>query len=97
MSRDIKYMSINEFHELGLLAEVNRSFFHPLGLALEVATDEVTGEMHLNGIWDDREDPEGTTFGGDRWQEPCRAARNWMRGKHKTRRKILGYVQQPIR
>jgi len=27
--------NIKEFREMGLLAEVNRVFFHPLGLALE--------------------------------------------------------------
>jgi len=97
MGKEIKYMDIKEFQQMGLLAEVNRSFFHPLGLALEVAVDESTGDMRLNGIWDDRDDPEGTTFGGDKWREACLRAREWMREKHKIRRKILGYVQQPIK
>ena len=35
------YMAIEEFKELGYLQEVNRLFFHPRGLALEVAHDDV--------------------------------------------------------
>lgn len=33
---DVKRINIAEFRELGYLQEVNRLFFHPLGLALEV-------------------------------------------------------------
>lgn len=37
--------NIKEFREMGLLAEVNRVFFHPLGLALEVVNEkDSTGE-----------------------------------------------------
>lgn len=32
---------------MGLLAEVNRTFLHPLGLALEEIIDEETGEVHI--------------------------------------------------
>ncbi len=32
---EVKRMDIKEFREMGLLAELNRSFLHPLGLALE--------------------------------------------------------------
>lgn len=35
----IKSMNIKEFREKGFLQEVNRLFFHPLGLALEVEVD----------------------------------------------------------
>lgn len=36
--RQIKYMSITEFRELGFLQEANRLFFHPLGLSLEAVS-----------------------------------------------------------
>ena len=62
MSRPIKYLDIKEFVDLGLLQEVNRRFFHPIGLALEVRQDD-DGNFSLSGIWDDRGDPEGTIFG----------------------------------
>lgn len=40
MSDDIKRIDIAEFRELGYLQEVNRLFFHPLGLALEVVVED---------------------------------------------------------
>lgn len=39
MSEEIKRMDIKEFREEGFLQEVNRQFFHPLGLALSIAVD----------------------------------------------------------
>jgi len=65
----IKRMKIQEFRELGFLQEVNRLFFHPLGLALEVVVKckempdvADSGEMLIGGIWDYRDDPEGVLF-----------------------------------
>lgn len=37
---DVKRIDIKEFQELGFLQEVNRLFFHPLGLALEVVIED---------------------------------------------------------
>jgi len=55
-------MDVTEFQSLGFLQEVNRLFFHPRGLALEVVKG-VDGEIEgLGGIWDYREDPEGIIF-----------------------------------
>jgi len=54
---EVKRISIKEFREFGFLHEVNRVFFHPLGLALEVIIDRETGEERLGGIWDCRDDP----------------------------------------
>jgi hypothetical protein len=58
----IKTIDIKEFRELGFLQEVNRCFFHPLGLALSVKVNE-DGTEQLDSVWDYREDPEGITFG----------------------------------
>ena len=63
----INRMDINEFKEAGYLQEANRCFFHPLGLALEVAQDidEETGEKgpwRISGVWDYRDDPEGMMY-----------------------------------
>ena len=58
----VKYLDIKEFREKGFLQEVNRQFFHPLGLALETTIDEETGGETLGGIWDYRLDPEGMVF-----------------------------------
>jgi hypothetical protein len=65
MTEEIKRIDIKEFREKGFLQEVNRKFFHPLGLALEVIINEETGEETLGGIWDYRDDPEGMFFGQD--------------------------------
>lgn len=59
---DIKRMNIKEFQDMGLLAELNRTFLHPLGLALEININDETGEVKLGGIWDYRDDPEGMLF-----------------------------------
>lgn len=54
-------MDINEFRDFGFLQEVNRKFFHPLGLALEIIIEE-DGSAKMGGVWDYREDPEGMFF-----------------------------------
>lgn len=59
---DIKTMPIKEFVEKGFLQEVNRKFFHPLGLALSIREEE-DGTQSLHEIWDYRDDPEGMFFG----------------------------------
>lgn len=66
MAEEIKRMDLDEFRDKGFLQEVNRLFFHPLGLALEVIIDDETGKVsHLGGVWDYRDDPEGMFFGKD--------------------------------
>lgn len=59
-------MSLQEFMDGGYLQEVNREFFHPLGLAISVICEENDdGELEaveLGGIVDMRSDPEGMVF-----------------------------------
>lgn len=64
MTEEIKRMNIKEFREKGFLHEVNRQFFHPLGLALSIFINE-DGTESLGDIWDYREDPEGMFFSND--------------------------------
>lgn len=59
---DIKRIDLTEFRDLGFLQEVNRKFFHPLGLALEVYVNEDGTVDSLGGIWDYRDDEEGMFF-----------------------------------
>jgi hypothetical protein len=66
-ARKPKYMDLAEFKTAGYLQEVNRQFFHPLGLALgiEVARGEGVpegAETIYCFIYDSRDDPEGFTF-----------------------------------
>lgn len=67
-------LNVKEFIDGGYLQEVNRQFFHPLGLALAVEVDCADGiisdaesfrsQMKVS-ILDSREDPEGFIFGPD--------------------------------
>lgn len=59
--KGIKEIDIKEFRESGYLQEVNRRFFHPLGLALYTKLQE-SGEEVIGGLWDYREDKEGIYY-----------------------------------
>jgi hypothetical protein len=54
-------MDVSEFVALGLLQEVNREFFHPRGLALEVCADK-DGTHRITGVQDHRDKPGGYTY-----------------------------------
>lgn len=58
----VKRMTVTEFRRLGLLQEINRRFLHPMGLALEVETDDTGEVVGFGEVWDYREDPEGMLF-----------------------------------
>ena len=58
-----KWMDLNEFREEGYLQEVNRQFFHPLGLALAISVDDDGQVTGLAGIIDGRDDPRGMWYG----------------------------------
>lgn len=60
--KPLKTLSAEEFRRLGLLQEVNRQFFHPLGLAMAVTLDSITGEMTLGPILDYRDGSGGVVF-----------------------------------
>lgn len=88
-----KRINIGEFQEDGYLQEANRQFFHPLGLALEVVTDDETGEKSLGGVWDYRDDPEGMFFGDLRDGESRRKANTVEAQRQKllpVRESVLG-------
>lgn len=61
MKNDIKIMDIKEFRAGGFLQELNRTFLHPLGLAMSVLVDE-DGNESIGDILDYRDDPEGVIF-----------------------------------
>lgn len=99
MSDEIKRIDIKEFRESGLLAELNRTFLHPLGLALEVVIDDETSKEKLGGIWDYRDDPEGILYGEETLpilRDRCKNAQKIIKEKHEQRMKILGYVFQDV-
>lgn len=92
------YLDWNEFRDAGYLQEVNRRFFHPLGLALAVNFDEGVGVTGVAGIIDVRDDPEGFIFGSiteDMIQKSERID-SLFEEKRSTREAILGDVIQPL-
>ena len=93
----IKYMDLNEFRDQGYLQEVNRIFFHPLGLALDVCINDEGKVEKVGGIWDAREDPEGFHFDGKMLSADKEEIVERQRKKlSKSRLDKLGYEIQPI-
>lgn len=91
----MKYISIKEFRELGLLAEVNRTFFHPIGLALEAKVDDNGNAISLGEIQDYRYDPEGVIFSESMFpKELIEKAQRFIFEKQSERLKLLGYIYQ---
>jgi hypothetical protein len=92
----IKYIDIAEFVAFGYLQEVNRQFFHPLGLALAVSVEE-DGSMSLGGVWDDRDDEQGVCF-GDGVIDPEKANRVALESNYRAvvRERDLGFTVQPL-
>jgi hypothetical protein len=95
---EIKRMDIKEFREKGYLQEVNRWFFHPLGLALEVIVNDETGEEKLGGVWDYRERPQGIAFPAINEEMAARAAyiESLRAEKAWVRLEAYGWVIQPV-
>lgn len=96
-------MDIDQFIEEGYLHEVNRRFFHPLGLALVVSaeTDDETGEQttpwEIKGIWDARDDPEGILFDGESLDsDKAERIRLVEESRRPAREERLGYWVQPV-
>lgn len=87
------------FMDSGLLFQINRQVLHPLGLALEVITDDETGEATgFGGVWDYRDEDEGIRFTGEAFNDGLRkweAFRKEYADEAIIKRKIrLGYVYQ---
>jgi len=88
---------MREFVESGLLQEVNRQFFHPLGLALAVESEEGV-PARLAYIHDGRDDPEGFVF---EQLTPADTARARALADERVRRctvrrERLGFGVQPL-
>lgn len=100
MEECIPEMDMNEFWEKGYLQEVNRQFFHPLGLALEMLIDKHTGRIECFGrIWDYRNDPEGMLFNnleGEDIKQKAQFIKDQQEKFAKVREKEFGFIVQPI-
>lgn len=96
------YVPVNELVVQGYLQEVNRRFFHPLGLALTVMIDdENPEESSIIGVQDHRSDPDGMGFHESITTDP-EAARKQMNidaefaKREEARVKMFGSVIQKI-
>lgn len=95
-------IDIKDFRENGYLQEVNRRFFHPLGLALEVIVED--GKETLGGIWDYREDKEGIYYNikdSDserllKFKKNKEFIDNEFKSRSSGRKSELGFVIEPI-
>lgn len=58
----MKYATIKDLLDWGLIFEINRRVLHPLGLALAVLIDDDGNVVVSPEVWDAREDPEGFLF-----------------------------------
>lgn len=109
MNRESKKIKIKEFIDQGYLQEVNRLFFHPLGLALGVTknTKVKDSDYELDCIWDCRADPEGITFALDdpnctnqeridRFQKNAKRIKKLKDKLALVRKQKLGYEIEPI-
>jgi hypothetical protein len=92
---DINYLDAKTFRDEGYLSEVNRVFFHPLGLALSMQS--LDGEAIIK-VLDYRNDPEGMNFVAideDIAAKALRLARI-SAARRNARRQALGYWIQPV-
>lgn len=62
MTEDLNTMSLDEFVQSGYLQEVNRKFFHPMGIALSVIQNADGKVEGFGPIWDYRNEPTGIRF-----------------------------------
>lgn len=94
----MKYINPRELRDTGILQEVNRVFFHPLGLALTIHLDDIGGDCVV-GVQDAREDPEGFNFSDDDPPEQAKmeSVQKLLESKIDARLKTLGYVVQPVK
>ena len=93
---NMNVLPVEVFMEMGFLQEVNREFFHPLGLALRVRANE-DGRWVLDCVADYMSDPEGVYF-DENVLDPKRArmVADFRAERRPTREKLLGYWIQPV-
>ena len=91
----MKTLDLKTLRDDGYLQEVNRCFFHPLGLALTITID---GESASLSIQDAREDLEGFRFppGNDDLTEKAARLMVIADARREARMRGLGYWRQPF-
>lgn len=85
-----QFVPLDELVSEGYVQEVNRQFFHPLGMAL--AVHPASGRIL---IIDDRDDLEGVRFGRFDLSVRAEKVRAVVRARRPVRAAALGYWVQP--
>lgn len=92
-------ISLKELIDFGYLQEVNRIFFHPLGLALQVSVDSKDPDANNDaiawGVYDGRSDDEGMNL-VELDLEKAKRVSDEVERRKPIREKALGYWEQPI-
>ena len=92
----MKYLDLGDLRDDGYLQEVNRQFFHPLGLALAIIAPTVAGEQPaFLTVIDSRDDPEGMIFAPTDLAEKALKLEEISRLRYAARVNALGYWVQP--
>jgi len=96
---NVKLMDLDEFKNEGYLQEVNRQFFHPLGVALALHYDDDSKEISLC-VWDSRDNPDGIVFHpdvvDDDMIEKADKILHLKNERESKRITAFGYVVQPV-
>ena len=90
---ELQYADIKEMVDSGYIQEVNRRFFHLLGLNLEVQQHE-DGTWELVGIVDFRDDKEGLVYHQVE-AEKVKAIQHELDRRIEARQKHFGWFIQP--
>lgn len=97
MADEPKLVPVSELLSSGIIQEVNRLFFHPLGLSLVCRKEE--GTTVLAGVRDLRDIPWGAYFKDLNTEEARRKAAELsriVRQRGEVRLKTFGFSTQPI-
>jgi hypothetical protein len=97
---DPETITFEDFRNQGYLQEVNRQFFHPLGLSLSI---DIGADRKANPVMilDCRDDPEGIIFDeslldSDESRQKARLVEQEQREHPASRKSKLGYIIQSI-
>ena len=98
--QNLNKLTADEFRNEGLLQEVNRLFFHPRGLELEIVQDKY-GELHFGMVRDYRNTGTTPTLPNqvvlsDTAEDVAHYIAESFDIHSKLRKQELGYVIQPL-
>ena len=92
----IRRMLPREFRAQGYLQELNRTYLHPLGLAIEIIIDTSTNEEYFGGVWDYRDTDHGIIFGIKTDKEKATRIAAEKGKKSAARQNKFGWSVQPV-